>query len=59
LTREEGRHGQVPEGSAVFARSDWSKAWPDPRLASLNLERRILFYGLKPLDTDSTPNLEG
>ena len=69
----EGKHGRIPEGSVVFVRSDWSKAWPDPRLATLkefpgvglealkflHLERRILFHGHEPLDTDSTPNLEG
>jgi len=25
----------IPEGSVVFVRSDWSKAWPDPKLATL------------------------
>ena len=57
----------------VFVRSDWSKAWPDPKLATLkefpgvglaalkllHTERKILFHGHEPLDTDSTPNLEG
>ena len=66
----EGKHGRIPEGSVVFVRSDWSKAWPDPRLATLkefpgvglealkflHLERRILFHGHEPIDTDSTPN---
>lgn len=69
----EKKHGRVPEGSVVFVRSDWSKAWPDPKLAAmkefpgvglealkfLHNERRILFHGHEPLDTDSTPNLEG
>src|SRR4029077_10959710 len=27
-------HGPVPEGSVVFIRSDWSKEWPDPSLAT-------------------------
>ena len=27
--------GRIPEGSVVFVRSDWSKAWPDPKLATL------------------------
>jgi kynurenine formamidase len=54
-------------------RSDWSKAWPDPKLATLkefpgvgldalkflHNERKILFHGHEPLDTDSTPTLEG
>jgi kynurenine formamidase len=54
-------------------RSDWSKAWPDPKLATLKKfpgvgldalkflhnGRKILFHGHEPLDTDSTPNLEG
>ena len=26
----EARNGQIPEGSVVFIRSDWSKTWPDP-----------------------------
>jgi kynurenine formamidase len=66
-------HGRIPEGSVVFVRSNWSKAWPDPKLATekefpgvsldalkfLHNERRILFHGHEPLDTDTTPNLEG
>ncbi len=69
----EKTHGRMPEGSVVFVRSDWSKAWPDPKLATLkefpgvglealkflHNERNILFHGHEPLDTDSTPNLEG
>ncbi len=69
----EKKHGRIPEGSVVFVRSDWSKAWPDPKLATLkefpgvglealkflHNERHILFHGHEPLDTDSTPNLEG
>ncbi|MGZ8416793.1 MAG: cyclase family protein [Methyloceanibacter sp.] len=69
----EKTHGRIPEGSVVFVRSDWSKAWPDPKLATLkefpgvglealkilHNERKILFHGHEPLDTDSTPNLEG
>jgi len=69
----EKTHGRIPEGSVVFVRSDWSKAWPDPKLAALkefpgvslnalkflHEQRHILFHGHEPLDTDSTPNLEG
>ena len=69
----EQRHGRIPEGSVVFIRSDWSKQWPNPKLAELkkfpgvrlaalkflHLERKILFHGHEPLDTDTTPNLEG
>ena len=69
----EKANGQIPEGSVVFVRSDWSKAWPDPKLATLkefpgvgldalkflHLQRHILFHGHEPLDTDSTPDLEG
>ncbi|MFM7425131.1 MAG: cyclase family protein [Elainella sp.] len=69
----EHQHGRIPEGSVVFVRSDWSKEWPNPELATrqqfpgvsldalkfLHLERRILFHGHEPLDTDSTPTLEG
>ncbi|HXG78721.1 MAG TPA: cyclase family protein [Methyloceanibacter sp.] len=69
----ERKHGRIPEGSVVFVRSDWSKAWPDPKLATLkefpgvglealkflHEQRKILFHGHEPLDTDSTPTLEG
>jgi kynurenine formamidase len=69
----ESQNGQIPEGSVVFIRSDWSKAWPDPKLSTkfpfpgitldalkfLHLERHILFHGHEPLDTDTTPNLDG
>ena len=69
----EKKNGRVPEGSVVFVRSDWSKRWPDPALSTekvfsgvslaalkfLHLERHILFHGHEPLDTDTTPTLEG
>lgn len=69
----EARHGRIPEGSVVFIRSDWSKRWPDPRLADetrfpgvtldslrfLHEQRHILMHGHEPLDTDDTPTLEG
>ncbi len=69
----EKRHGRIPAGSVVFVRSDWSKDWPDPALATrtpfpgvsldalkfLHLQRHILFHGHEPLDTDTTPTLEG
>lgn len=69
----ENRNGRVPEGSVVFIRSDWSKEWPDPELSKrrvfpgitlealkfLHQQRGILFHGHEPLDTDTTPNLEG
>jgi kynurenine formamidase len=69
----EKRHGRIPEGSVVMVRSDWSKGWPDPALATrkrfpgvslaalkfLHGERHILFHGHEPLDTDTTPKLEG
>jgi kynurenine formamidase len=68
----ERRYGRLPEGSVVFIRSDWSKRWPDPTLATLtkfpgvslpavqflHLERKILFHGHEALDTDDTPTLE-
>jgi kynurenine formamidase len=67
------RYGKIPEGSVVFIRSDWSKEWPNPELATrkefpgvtlaalkfLHLERKILFHGHEALDTDTTPTLEG
>lgn len=66
-------HGRIPEGSVVFVRSDWSKEWPNPELATrstfpgvkldalkfLHEQRKILFHGHEPLDTDTTPTLEG
>ena len=69
----ETQYGRIPEGSVVFVRSGWSKDWPDPELATrtpfpgvsldalkfLHLERKILFHGHEPLDTDATPTLEG
>ena len=69
----ERRHGRIPRGSVVMVRSDWSKTWPDPKLATLkefpgvgldalkflHRRRHILFHGHEPLDTDSTPTLEG
>lgn len=69
----ERRYGMIPPGSCVFIRSDWSKEWPNPELATrkefpgvtlaalkfLHLERRILFHGHEALDTDTTPTLEG
>lgn len=69
----EARHGRIPEGSVVFVHSGWSRDWPDPALAArnpfpgvslaalkyLHLERKILFHGHEPLDTDATPTLEG
>jgi kynurenine formamidase len=69
----ERAHGRIPEGAVVFVRSDWSKDWPDPALSTrtpfpgvslaalkfLHLERHILFHGHEPLDTDTTPTLEG
>jgi kynurenine formamidase len=69
----EKAHGRIPQGSVVFIRSDWSKRWPDPKLATedkfpgvtldalkfLHLQRHILFHGHEALDTDTTPTLEG
>ena len=69
----EERNGPIPEGSVVFLRSDWSKRWREPGLIEekafpgvtlealkyLHLRRKILFHGHEPLDTDTTPTLEG
>jgi kynurenine formamidase len=69
----ESRNGRVPEGAVVMVRSDWYKGWNDTArfaakphpgvtldaLKFLHLERRILFHGHEPLDTDTTPTLEG
>jgi len=73
IHRWEKHHGRIPAGSVVMIRSDWSKRWPDPALATLtefpgvklaalkflHHKRHILFHGHEPLDTDSTPTLEG
>ncbi len=73
IERWEKNNGEIPPGSVVMVRSDWSKKWPDPELATqkvfpgvsldalkfLHRERHILFHGHEPLDTDTTPNLEG
>ncbi len=69
----EKKHGMIPEGSVVMVRSDWYKMWPDKEkcgaapfpgvgleaIKFLQNERKILFHGHEPLDTDTTPNLEG
>lgn len=69
----EAKHGAIPEGAVVMVRSDWHKRWADVErynkkpfpgvgldaLKFLHLQRRILFHGHEPLDTDTTPNLEG
>lgn len=67
----EKKYGKIPEGSVVMVRSDWSKKWPNVKpqkpfpgvsldaLKFLHNERKILFHGHEPLDTDTTPNLEG
>jgi kynurenine formamidase len=73
IQRWEGEHGRVPPGSVVMVRSDWSKKWPAPELAEseefpgvslaalrfLHEQRHILFHGHEPLDTDTTPAMEG
>ena len=69
----EATHGPIPEGSVVMVRSDWHKRWTETErfnqrpfpgvgldaLKFLHLERNILFHGHEPLDTDTTPDLEG
>jgi kynurenine formamidase len=73
IERWEAAHGEIPAGSVVMVRSDWSSDWPDPELATrsvfpgvsldalkfLHEQRHILFHGHEPLDTDATPTLEG
>lgn len=68
----ETKYGRIPAGSVVFIRSDWSRTWPDPALATktpipgikleaikfLHEQRHILFHGHEPLDADSTPTME-
>ena len=69
----EAKYGRIPEGSVVMVRSDWYKRWKDVErfnkkpfpgvgldaLKFLHQQRNILFHGHEPLDTDTTPNLEG
>jgi kynurenine formamidase len=69
----EAEYGTIPEGSVVMVRSDWHKRWEDiarfnqkpfpgvalDALKFLHNERKILFHGHEPLDTDTTPTLEG
>jgi kynurenine formamidase len=69
----EAKYGRIPAGSVVMVRSDWYKKWNDPvrfiqvpfpgvsldALKFLHLQRQILFHGHEPLDTDTTPTLEG
>jgi kynurenine formamidase len=57
----------------VFIHSDWAKRWDEPGIAAdarfpgvtlaalkfLHLRRHILMHGHEPLDTDTTPTLEG
>jgi kynurenine formamidase len=73
IERWEAAHGRIPEGSVVMVRSDWSKDWQNAELAKrevfpgvslaalkfLHEQRHILFHGHEPLDTDTTPTLEG
>ncbi|HYM61277.1 MAG TPA: cyclase family protein [Thermoanaerobaculia bacterium] len=73
IERFEAKNGRIPEGAVVMVRSDWSRQWPDPALATrevfpgvalaalkfLHLQRHILFHGHEALDTDTTPTLEG
>jgi kynurenine formamidase len=73
IERWEATHGEIPSGSVVMVRSDWSSEWPDPSLATrsvfpgvsldalkfLHEQRHILFHGHEPLDTDASPTLEG
>jgi kynurenine formamidase len=53
--------GTMQEPSAW---NDWGKKWVFPgvkleTLKMLHLQRKILFHGHEPLDTDMTPTLEG
>ena len=69
----EKTYGLIPAGAVVMVRSDWYKKWRDIKrfnqkpfpgvslkaLKFLHDERHILFHGHEPLDTDTTPTLEG
>ena len=66
-------NGNIPEGSVVFIRSDWSQLWSSPSFSKkrsfpgikiealkfLYIERKILFQGHETLNTDMTSNFEG
>jgi len=70
IQRWEKRHGRIPEGAVVMVRSDWYKKWGNPQrfqsrphpgvqleaIKFLHLQRKILFHGHEPLDTDTTPD---
>ena len=70
IAQWEKHHGRIPEGSVVMVRSDWYKKWDDPQrfqsrphpgvqleaIKFLHLQRKILFHGHEPLDTDTTPD---
>ncbi|MEB3438097.1 cyclase family protein [Pseudomonas sp. A2] len=69
----ESAHGRIPEGAVVMVRSDWYKRWNDQdryrtapfpgvslaALKFLHIQRKIMLHGHEPLDTDTTPTLEG
>jgi kynurenine formamidase len=69
----EAKYGKIPEGSVVAIRSDWYKKWNETKrfanapfpgtkldaLKLLHLERKILFHGHEPLDTDTTSDMIG
>lgn len=73
IMKWEAKHGLIPEGAVVMVRSDWHKKWSDvarynkkpfpgvslAALKFLHIHRNILFHGHEPLDTDTTPTLEG
>jgi kynurenine formamidase len=48
IERWETAHGRIPEGSGVMVRSDWSKDWPDPALATR-----------RPFPGDAGPEMSG
>ncbi len=69
----EAAYGRIPEGAVVMVRSDWHKRWRETErfnqkpfpgvgleaIKFLHTKRGILFHGHEPLDTDTTPTLEG
>lgn len=69
----ENAHGRIPQGAVVMVRSDWYKRWNDQdryrtapfpgvslaALKFLHIQRKIMLHGHEPLDTDTTPTLEG
>jgi len=47
IERWETKNGKIPAGSVVMVRSDWSKDWPDPKLATRTVFPGVSLAALK------------